>query len=183
MGHIRHHQNDSYPLVPPTGGAATRYCPSLIIPQTRKKREKKKKRPTQPGLAKSANKTKKMVASDVQRPGSTHTSYLHPIFPRQNIGSVGAQRAHNSLLTAGPPGHLQVGGHRPQASRGATAERLLVEKLRFGQVDPPESPCTKEQQAKQREIGRAASEKKLFSFIHVLFTLFQIFGIESSWSL
>lgn len=167
---------------PPPEAPQPATAPPYLSRKPEKKGKKKKKRPTQPGLAKSANKTKNMVASDVQRPGSTHTSYLHPILDK--ILGVSGHRGHTTPSPQqGLPGHLQVGGHRPQAARGATAERLLVEKLRFGQVDPPESPCTKEQQAKQREIGRAASEKNLFSLIHVLFTLFEIFGIESSWSL
>jgi hypothetical protein len=158
MGRIRHHQNDSYPLVPPpTGGAATRYCPSLIIPQTRKKRKKRKKRPTQPGLAKGANKQRKMVASDVQSPGFNP----QPLTSTPNTGSVGAQRAHNSLPPEGPPGHSQIGAYRPQASRGATAERLpVVEKLRFGQAAPLESPCTKETASKTKGNWESSPRKR-----------------------
>lgn len=150
----------------------TRRCPSLIIPQTTKK---KKKRPTQTGLAKCANEQRgKKVASDVQsldfiHPHLTYLSTPSSTKQREVLGSTEGNSPRKSY-------HSQVGEHRPQASRGATAD-FPVEKLRFGQAAPLESPCTKETATKtkgERESSRG--KETLFSLLPSAFQAFNSLG-------
>lgn len=161
----------SHPLVrsppsPPTGGAVTRRCPSLIIPQTKKKKEKEKK--DHSGLAKCANEQRKerrlqaTCRAWIPRP---HTYRSTPIFNKTMGGARGAQRAQKSPRKVTMP-FAGRGTPAPSVSRrdrGATSSGEAPVRASGSTPEPfcTEKTATKTEREREREGDRAAAKKSI----------------------
>lgn len=169
MGRMRHHQNDSYPPDPPTGGAATRPLPLPNYPANHKQGNKKKRLP---GLDSLKAPTKK----EIRRKRCTeYTALNHPtLLPllhhssHHHRGVVEAQRAQVQAW--------------PWAGRGTPAPRDREARPRSdfqsSSGEAPlrasgstcESPCTKETKTcktkgEQQACQASSAKRTLFSLL------------------
>ena len=134
-------------LLPPPGAPRPARCPSLIIPQTTKK---KKKGPPRPGLAKSANKERDK-AQAMCRPLNHPT--LQPLLHHllHHHGHEFRPPSPWPLADRGTPAPR----HREARPRSSFQPLSGVEKLRFGQAAPLARALVPKNQNTQNK-GRAA---------------------------
>lgn len=154
MGRMRRHQNDSYPPDSPPEAPRPARCPSLIIPQTTKTKEKKERLL---GLDSLKAPTKKEIRRQAMYMALNHPTLLPLLYRsshhhRGGCQGPGAQVQAWSLAGRGTPAprdrearprsdFQSSSGEAPLRASGSTCE----------------SPCTNApKHAKQRERGRAA---------------------------